>query len=321
MIPSHLLPPHHPAQTPTASSSATGPAWPECAPAPGTDLHRQLELTIAGAPDQPAAAVATFEQRLSSPQDLQRRAPGWLAGPPHSQRAATGIKRRLTPPPPPAAHRPWPGTVAGQATWSHASLQQHAQAEQAISDTLLTSLAHLGMDWSALNAEQQQDLWNAASSLAHAPAQTHQQHREHLDALLLQTQVQHPTPTAVAYSDASARSHWRSRCGEFGLLLAEWRTVTGKKPGGAKLLQRLSALCDAELNEGRGTQVDDDGLVFEFSVTLEPGMAAQRIWRRLDDNGVPNLRLAPAPDDAQASVNLLKKMQSTAKRSASQRKK
>jgi hypothetical protein len=59
--------------------------------------------------------------------------------------------------------------------------------------------------------------------------------------------------------------------------------------------------------------------VFEFTVTLHPGMAPTRVWRGLGDNAVPNLRLAPEPDNEEACASLLKEMKAGAKISASQR--
>jgi hypothetical protein len=60
--------------------------------------------------------------------------------------------------------------------------------------------------------------------------------------------------------------------------------------------------------------------VFEFRVTLHPEMAPARVWRRLDDHGMPNLRLAPEPDNEQTRANLLKEMKDSAKMSVSKRK-
>jgi len=61
--------------------------------------------------------------------------------------------------------------------------------------------------------------------------------------------------------------------------------------------------------------------VFEFTVTPLAGNAPVTIWRGLDGNGVPDLRLAPASGDDQARANLLKEMQVSAKISAGKRRK
>jgi uncharacterized protein YukE len=127
---------------------------------------------------------------------------------------------------------------------------------------------------------------------------------------------------AVAYTTGSAKNHWKGkRATEFGALLQEWNTTTGRKNSGGALLRELSAQCDKEDADSRGTQVEGaDGLVvFEFTVTLQPGMTPIRVWRGLDGNAVPNLRLAPAPDNEQAHASLLKEMKTFAKNSASQR--
>jgi len=125
---------------------------------------------------------------------------------------------------------------------------------------------------------------------------------------------------AVAYDSLTAINHWRTRSAEFGPLLTDWNAATGKKDSGGSLLQGLSALCDVEDAQGRGTPVaGSDNLVFEFTVTLLTGRAPVIVWRGLDGNGVPNLHLAPAPGDEQARENLLKQMQASAKISASKR--
>jgi hypothetical protein len=127
--------------------------------------------------------------------------------------------------------------------------------------------------------------------------------------------------SAVAYAAATARRHWiGKRAAEFGALLPEWNTATGIEHSGGALLQELSALCDRE--DARGTQVAiSDGLVvFEFTVTLHPGMAPVTVWRGLDGNGMVNLRLAPTPDDERARASLLKEMKGSANRSAGKRK-
>jgi hypothetical protein len=127
---------------------------------------------------------------------------------------------------------------------------------------------------------------------------------------------------AVAYAIAAAHSHWTSkRATEFGALLQEWNTVVGNEKSGGVLLQELSALCDGE--DARGTQVAiSDGLVVsEFTVTLHPRMAPVTVWRGLADNGMINLRLAPAPDDEPARASLLKEMKGSANKSAGKRKK
>jgi hypothetical protein len=127
---------------------------------------------------------------------------------------------------------------------------------------------------------------------------------------------------AFAYATATAHSHWRGkRAAEFEALLQEWNTVTGNEKGGSVLLQELSALCDGE--DARGTQmaIFESLVVFEFTVTLHPEMAPARVWRGFDGNGMINLRLAPAPDDEQTRASLLQEMESSAKHSASKRKK
>jgi len=127
---------------------------------------------------------------------------------------------------------------------------------------------------------------------------------------------------AVAYDNHTAANHWQSRSAEFGPLLTDWDAVTGQTNSGASLLQRLSALCDAEDAQGHGTPVAGSGnRVFEFTVTPPAGRAPVTVWRGLDGNGVPDLRLAPASGDDQARANLLKEMQVSAKISASKRRK
>jgi hypothetical protein len=128
---------------------------------------------------------------------------------------------------------------------------------------------------------------------------------------------------AVAYTTYTAYSHWSgNRATEFEALLQAWNTATARNNGGGALLQELSARCDREDADLRGTPVENsDGRVFEFTVTLEPGMAPARIWRGLDGNGVPNLRLAPKPNNEQARASLLKEMEISAKKRAGKRKK
>ena len=80
-----------------------------------------------------------FAQKRPSPQDLQRRAPGWLAQASPGNDAATGKKRPLTPPPQPPAHRPWKGSMTGPVARSHAALQQQVQTAQVTSDAIDTA--------------------------------------------------------------------------------------------------------------------------------------------------------------------------------------
>jgi hypothetical protein len=128
-----------------------------------------------------------------------------------------------------------------------------------------------------------------------------------------------PAAAAVIYAARTAQNHWRGkRAAEFEALLQEWNTATNRQKGGGALLQELSALCDKEDADSRGTQVEgSDGRVFEFTVTLHPGMAPVTVWRWLDGNGVPNLRLPPEPDDEQARASLLKDMKNFSKISRS----
>jgi hypothetical protein len=128
---------------------------------------------------------------------------------------------------------------------------------------------------------------------------------------------------AFVYAASSARNHWSGkRATEFKALLQEWKTAMGTENSGGALLQELSALCDREDAALRGTPVEGSGgLVFEFTVTLHPGIAPVTVWRGLDGNGMINLRLAPAPDDEQTRARLFKEMKGSAKKSAGKRKK
>jgi hypothetical protein len=130
-----------------------------------------------------------------------------------------------------------------------------------------------------------------------------------------------PATAEVAYAARIANDRWRGkRAAEFKALLQEWNKATGITQSGGLLLQELSALCDRE--DARGTQVEgSDGLVFEFTVTLEPRMAPVRVWRRLDDHVMPDLRLAPEPDNEETRADLLKQMKVSANKSERKQKK